>query len=418
MALSDDVKRETRLADLVAETCEMDRGSSSPHRGQFFFRCPFHAGGSRATLQVTEEPGSPGWFYCYGCAAGRGQDGAGSVIDWIMRRDGAGFAAAVEYLAARAGIGRRKPDPGAAEAALARAEAMAREAEARAEAEALDTRSRVLAIWHRAMDADTRRVTVGADRLVSCLAAYLSARTGGLITTPPPTLRVDTLCCYGGTDDAGDPLLLHRGPAMVAAVGRSRLVGVHRTWITPTGRALTEDGEKVPKQMLGPCYGAPVLLTPRDRESLLIVGEGIETTAAVLGALRANRRRAMEALGLPGMWMTRAISAEAALTLGALAGPADPAGRGPGLAANGAPLPSEIPAEDRPPGWLPDPQHVGPVLILADPSAKCPASAERHATRALNKLKSHGFDAFLSVPLGRFDHAADFADLAANGDLA
>lgn len=417
MALSDDVKRETRLADLVAETCDMDRAASAPARGEFFFRCPFHAGG-RPALHVTERPGTPGFFYCYTCGSGRGQDGPGSVVDWIMRRDGVSFAAAVEYLAARAGIGRRKPDPAAAEAARARAEAMAREAEARAEAEALDTRSRVLAIWHTALAAGARMPPGDPANLVACLSAYLSARTGGLLADPPPTLRVTKLPCYGGEDEAGTPLVLHRGPAMVAAVGRGRLVGVHRTWITPTGRALNEDGEKVPKQMLGPCYGAPVLLTPRDRESLLIVGEGIETTAAVLGALRANRRRAMEALGLPGMWMDRAISAEVALTLGALAGPADPAGRGPGLAANGAPLPSEIPAEDRPPGWLPCPLHRGPVLILADPSAKCPASAERHAARALNKLRAHGFDAFLSVPLGRFDHAADFADLAVNGDLA
>jgi hypothetical protein len=399
MALSDDVKALVSLREVVEALAEPIPRLSAPGRGEWFYRCPMHGGDS---FHVTEKGGERGRWYCHGCQAG------GSVIDLVMALDGVSFGEAVKRLAAEHGVGTAPPPASLARDRCARAEAAARRAEAetrRAEARAHD---RARAIWREA-----RPVQDAAGAL---LCEYLAARLGGALgmPCPPPTLRVAPELRAGAEPGA------HRGPAMVAAVGRGRLVGVHRTWITPRGRARDRAGETVPKMMLGPCYGHPVRLTPADPETVLLVGEGIETT---LAALLSVRRALAEGRRPPIAWgegWPAAVTAEAALSLGALAGPGRHPGPAPSCNRTGRPLPAR--AFDRGterPGWVPPEGHLGPVVILADPSPKSPEAARRMASRAVDKLAAlrPGLEVRLAVPRGHYDHADDFADLAARGEL-
>ena len=402
MALSDDIKATVSLkAEVEAMGLTADRAASNPRRGDFAFPCPLH-GNASPSFRVFERPGEVPGFYCHGCAA------KGTVIDLVMGAEGLTFAAAVDRLARAHGIGRDAPD---ADTVAARERAAAKRRAAQAEAmaqEARDATANARDTWRRA------RPVQGAAGAILC--NYLEARTGRP-GTPPPSLRIaPRLKAWAPPENPADgPVEVYNGPAMVAAVGRraTGFVGVHRTWITETGRARMADGVKVPKQMRGPCFGAPVMLTPAYADSLLVVGEGIETTLAVAWRLQDPAHPLWDRLDLPDAWRTRGVTAEAALSLPSLAG-GEAAPRTP--REGRAPLASTEPDPGNP-GWLPPEGHRGPVLILADPSAKDPDAARNHATRARAKLQARGVETALAVPHDTWSSAADFADLAATGDL-
>lgn len=384
MSLSADVKARVSLVEVAGRVVTWDVRKSTPRRGDWWAPCPFH-GEATASFHVTESGGAGGQFYCFGCNV------KGSVVDFVMAQRGLSFGDAVKALAREGGI-----DSVADPARQAAVEAEARKRRDAAEREAARMAAHNLArardLWSACAPADPR------------LADYLEGRgiRLGAIGGVPPTLRLHP--ALPATDRSGQ--VVHVGPAMVAAIGRKgRFVGVHRTWIDGPARARLSDGSKVPKQMLGETgaiFGAPVQLARP--APLVLVGEGIETTLAALAAFR-HRRPAAD------------VTAEAALTLGALAGAADPAApASEALGANGRPVPSAVPDPCRP-GWVPASWHKAAV-ILADPSTKCPASAEAHATRALAKARALcPVGAHLRVPLGRFDHPDDFADLALKGTL-
>lgn len=98
-----------------------------------------------------------------------------------------------------------------------------------------------------------------------------------------------------------EPVLLHRGLAMLAAIiGPSgRFAGLHFTWLDPAGpkgKAVILDhtiGEPAPsKKVRGTKKGGFVDLggCPIDQAERLIAGEGIETVLAVFTALKAAGR--------------------------------------------------------------------------------------------------------------------------------
>jgi hypothetical protein len=188
---------------------------------------------------------------------------------------------------------------------------------------------------------------------------------------------------------------------MIAAIGcGGKIAGVHRTWITETGRARL-GADKLDKRWIGRkggMFGMPVRMAAPTAK--MVVGEGIETTMVVWSALL--RRDG-------AVW-----SAEAAMSLGALAGAADPSGAGPDSPYTGRPLPSPIPDREGA-GWMP-PDCVDELVILADASRKDPAAAERHARRALRRhlQRANGSarSARLALPPGGWDSGLDFADVA------
>ncbi|MBW4709591.1 hypothetical protein KX928_17530 [Roseobacter sp. YSTF-M11] len=387
MALSDDVKKQVSLVDEAERVVTWDTRKSSPKRGDYWSPCPFH-GEATPSFHVTEKPGTPGQFYCFGCFA------KGSVIDFVMALDGVSFGEAVKRLADSGGVG-RVVDP--AQQKRVRDEAAARQAaaEAEAEAEAEQRHASALRLWK---DCAPNHIGPVADYLIG-RGIDLDA-LGGV----PPTLRYHPN--LPARSESGQ--IIYRGPAMVAAIGRGRLVGVHRTWIDGPTRARLPDGTKVPKASLGrtgSIYGQPVRLTPPAPGGDMIVGEGIETTLAGLVRFRRD--------------MGDKVAAECALNLGAMTGPADPDAPAEGVSsATGKALPSPRPLFDTDrPGWLPaEPVHF--CMILTDPSTKCPETARLNAERARAKISprcTHA--ASLAIPLDRWDHGEDFADLAQKGLL-
>lgn len=355
MNKSDRVKAEVSLREVVeAGGGTWDLAKSAPRRGDWWGPCPLH-GEATASFHVVEPGGTGGWFKCFGCHEG------GTVIDFLMKRDGLDFTTAVRRLADQAGVAGEMSDERKADLERKRARARAKaEAEAKAKAE---TGERI-----------ARQLWGTAEKRASLLARYLTVRGVNLsvIGGVPPSLRLQPSLV---ARDGDRPVFT--GPAMVAAVGRGSLVGIHRTWITAEGRARHPDGAKVAKQWLGrtgEMMGQPCALSAPT--PAVVVGEGIETTLAGWSALMAA--------GQVG-W-----SAEAGLSRGAITGP----------------------AQDAAQLWTPRP-GVSEVLILGEGSSRRPREARELYEGAKARLEGLGLRVALRVPHGRWDLNLDFADLAA-----
>ena len=108
-----------------------------------------------------------------------------------------------------------------------------------------------------------------------------------------------------------DAAVVHRGPAMLApivdAAGRFR--ALHTTWLDltqPNGKALIKDpetGDELPaKKVRGSKAGNRIrLVRATERPHTLFIGEGIETVLSVWLALRMDRERNKDALGIVNM---------------------------------------------------------------------------------------------------------------------
>lgn len=382
---TDAIRAAVSLRDVAeAGGVEWDMRKSNAARRDWWAPCPFHSEKS-ASFHVDE---AKGLFKCFGCGAG------GDLFSYVMERDGVDFARAAAILAQRGGV-EAEEDRAAREARLARRRADAERREAAAARDAARGWSSAMDIWRAArapgpvMHAylDARGVDVDA-----ILRAF-----GGL----PASLRFAPDLPYYEHPD-GRAVVVHSGPAMIAAIGRDgKIAGVHRTWITEAGRARL-GGRKLDKRWIGRkggMFGLPVRFcapTPR-----MVVGEGIETTLAAWSSLVARDG---------AIW-----SAEAAISLGALAGPEDPIGAGPDSPSTGRPLPSGTPDWSRS-GWA-APDCVDHLIILGEGSTKDPHAAERHGRRALrrHRLRSDGCarHAHLALPHGGWGSGLDFADVAA-----
>lgn len=356
MNKSDRIKAQVSLREVVeAGGMVWDLSKSAPRKGDWWGPCPLH-GEATASFHVVEPGGTGGFFKCFGCQAG------GTVIDFVMALDGLDFTTAVRRLADESGVAGEMSDERKAELAAKR-KAAKDTAKAEAERKA-ETGERI-----------ARQLWGTAERGADLLSRYLKARGVNLsvIGGVPPSLRFQPrLAARDGDRPAFE------GPAMVAAVGRGKLVGIHRTWITAEGRARHADGAKVAKQWLGrtgEMMGQPCALS--SPTPAVVVGEGIETTLAGWGGLLSA--------GHVG-W-----SAEAALSRGAITGPAQD--------------PAQL--------WTPRP-GVSEVLILGEGSAKRPREARELYESAQARLEGLGLRVLLTVPRGRWDLNMDFADLAAS----
>lgn len=360
MNLSDRVKAEVSLRQVAEDAgVEWDLRKSRTARGDWWGPCPLHHE-KTSSFHVVEKGGSGGFFKCFGCHEG------GTVIDFVMQWQGVDFTTAVRRLAQDAGIAGQMTE--AERQALERKRAQAKaDQEREAEAAAQAGQNRARALWKSAKPA-------APDGL---LARYLTARGVDLAALGgvPSTLRGARLSHWDGGFRKGEGPD-HIGPAMVAAIGRDTLLGVHRTWISASGRARHADGRKVEKQWIGrtgAMMGQPCVLSKPT--GAVVVGEGIETTLAAFSALLADGR-----LG----W-----SAEAGLSRGAITGPGDA---------------SQL--------WTPRP-GVSEVLLLGEGSRKDPRQARELYEGAQARLEALGLRVLLTVPRGRWDLDLDFADVAA-----
>lgn len=360
MQKSEMVKTQVSLRE-VAENAglQWDRKKSKIAKGDYWSPCPFHQEAS-ASFHIVEPGGTGGFFKCFGCGE------KGTVIDFVMKLEGIDFIPAVRRLADQAGID--GPISEEKRQRLAdRRDRLKSDAERAARVAADDGQRRAIALWTAALPSR------GVPSTPCVVADYLTNRGVNLsaIGGVPATLRV----MHHLDHFEGDRVSLS-GPAQIGAIGRDKILGVHRTWITRKGRARHGDGRKVVKQWIGrtgELMGQPCVLSPRS--AAVVVGEGIETTLASYAALVAA--------GQTG-W-----SAEAALSRGAITGP----------------------VTDDAQLWTPRP-GVTEVLVLGEGSSKDPALAKSLYEGAAARLSGLGFAVRLVVPHGRWDLDADFADLA------
>ncbi len=106
------------------------------------------------------------------------------------------------------------------------------------------------------------------------------------------------------------PAMRHRPsqtvwPAMIALVTNSRgsPVAVHRTYLAQDG--LGKAPADPPKMMLGPCSGGAARLGPADAS--LMIGEGIESTLAVVKATGRPAWAALSTSGLTGLQLPMTV---------------------------------------------------------------------------------------------------------------
>lgn len=372
MKPSERIKSQVSLRQVAeAAGAVWDLKKSRQAKGDWWAPCPLH-GEATASFHIQEAGGTGGLFKCFGCHAG------GSVIDFVMAMDSCDFTTAVRRLVDENGLSEPLSEERQAQVRADRAAAQDRAATATA-AQADAGHARALRLWRDA------RVRSGAYHGSSrdtgwdaILPRYLARRGVKLaaIGGVPPTLRIAGRLDHwvGGYVSGSAPD--HTGPAMVAAIGRGKIVGVHRTWITPHGRANLADGSKVSKQWMGrtgEMMGQPCVLSrPAPR---VVAGEGIETTLSAFSALVAD--------GQSG-W-----SAEAGLSRGAITGP----------------------AQDAANLWTPRP-GTAEVLLLGEGSSRRAREARELYEGAQARLEGLGLTVRLVVPHGRWDIDADFADVA------
>lgn len=194
----------------------------------------------------------------------------GGVLDLIQRERGGGVPEALEWL--KGELGEYVPT-------------VRPVSNKDAERERSNLRQSALKLWREAMPA---KGTL-AER-------YLMARRIGF-GAKLDDIRFHPRCPFG--KDADGNTAYH--PCMVALVrnpGDLSPMGIHRT-------ALTPDGRKIDRKMLGPCHGGVVVLAPHSLDDEVCIAEGIETALAsaklfrrpVWATLSAGSMSAFEPLG-------------------------------------------------------------------------------------------------------------------------
>ncbi len=191
---------------------------------------------------------------------------AGDAITLVRHKHGCGFAAAVEMLTGEAAMpaGQRPAQPSAEEDNRFRDKA----------------RRRAWAVWSDGRRADPLR----GGWLVR---EYLALRG---IPFPSWALRsireIDMLPYYHWSKTRREFVVVHRGPAMLAAIvgPDNHFIGVHRTWIDldhASGKAVVADPETGEilgaKKVEGSQRGGRIVLREGVDGGALTLGEGIET---------------------------------------------------------------------------------------------------------------------------------------------
>jgi hypothetical protein len=230
--------------------------------------CPACGGKDRFGINVQK-----GVYNCRHCGAGDGL----KLVQLVL---GCDFRAAVAWLmGAEVSI-----DPAEAARREAKRKAEKAKSEERAGRERAKAVARAKAIWDEGKDPR------------GSVAAYLEKRglPYALTVQPPACLRYHPALPYMvDSDQPGQYVEIHRGPAMLAAVRApsGELTAVHRTWLDldqPKGKArIVHKGEEMEaKKIWGHKKGCAIRLAHEfDRDfTTLVMGEGIETTLTAMAA--------------------------------------------------------------------------------------------------------------------------------------
>jgi hypothetical protein len=313
-------------------------------------------------------------------------DQGGDVIRLVERLTGRPFREAAEMLAER--VSGRLPteavDPAERARRQAARERAAAERRAREASEAADRVAAARRIWQ-----ETRRAEGTPVELYLALRgidlAALEAAYGRAI---PPFLRYHPEATCRRDDGA-----MHTGPAMVGwlQAADGSFAGIHRTFLAPDGDGKAR-GIGASKRTLGAVWGSHGALMPAP-ERRAVVGEGYETTLAVIAALAARGER---------------VTALSAVSLGNLAG----GGLGEGAPhprLKGRRLPSVRPDPERPGLVLPG--GIARVVILEDADGSDPEAVRARVVRAAAKFRAAGLRVSVASP----EMGCDFNDMAQGG---
>lgn len=206
---------------------------------EFVGICPFHNEKSPSFTVVPEKS----FAHCFGCGW------HGDAIDFLKDHRGLSFVEALKELD---GIEAMAPSD-------ARARLQIVKDTPQHSASLLGAAMR---IWKEARDSEGTLVE-----------RYLISRGVG-IGTQCADLRFHPRCPFGKDKDEVQQF----SPAMVALVrnpGTREPIGIHRT-------ALSPDGKKIDRKMLGPCDGGVVMLAQHIADTGVGISEGIETGLAVI----------------------------------------------------------------------------------------------------------------------------------------
>lgn len=245
--------------------------------------CPNCGGTDRFAIHTGKNT-----FNCRQC----GISGSG-VIDLVMKTESVGFVDACEII-----TGRKASEPVDPErAARIAAENAAADRRRQAEAERYREQARQAgwAIWTEAANASRDGIGTVSD--------YLALRGIELSALPVPASEIRLLQHPDlplVEEVGGVWTVLHRGPAMIAALRRpdwmlgdgayGRFGAVHMTWLDlgrEKGKVVLpphpESGKEIAaKKMRGSMKGCAIRLYTPPRPRRLVMGEGIETTLTAL----------------------------------------------------------------------------------------------------------------------------------------
>lgn len=232
--------------------------------------CPDCGGDDRFSINPDK-----GVFYCRHC------DARGDVIALVLWLRKMTLAQALDWLCGPLDSGLSAAER---QDRREKAEANRQRAERAAEKYRADAMAQARKVWRETLPAED-----------SPVRAYLDRRgiTRDVLPDMPRCLRFHPALKYMVHGDKAWREVW-RGPAMVAAIQRADGQGsaVHRTWLDldrPKGKAEVVDpvsGEVLDaKKTLGSKKGGVIrLLTPAAPWSVLVMGEGIETTLSALAA--------------------------------------------------------------------------------------------------------------------------------------
>jgi phage/plasmid primase-like uncharacterized protein len=209
-------------------------------------------------------------WHCRGCQQG------GDGIELVRHVEGRGFVEAVEFITGRSARQRREHDP----AAAAERERKRREQREKEAADEAQKTQYALNTW------EAGKCIYGTPA-----ATYLKSRhcDGMFPFDRDAVFRFHAHCVFG---DERLPCLL----TLLRDIATDEPRAIVRT-------ALTSDGRKIGRMVLGPCAGAAVKLWPTSAVGkLLVVGEGTETAlSAALHLKMAPAWATVSAVGLESL---------------------------------------------------------------------------------------------------------------------